>query len=108
MSATALFVQSLINAVGVAVTVPSPVLFLIVSALVYLFAVRDIRFSSRLGLMLEVISVAIIAMVCFLSWQAHGYALDAKQLHLQGASFVTQALLNVEHDMEGMVPAGAK
>jgi amino acid transporter len=85
-AATALFMQALITAVGFG-TVPSYVLYLIISALVYVYAVRNIRFSSRLGLGLEVISVAIIALVCFLSWRAHGFAMDPKQNHLQGASF---------------------
>ena len=84
-AATALFVQSLITALGSPITVPSPVLYLGISALVYLFAVRDIRFSSRLGLGLEVISLVIIALVCFLSWKAHGFATDVKQNHLTGA-----------------------
>ncbi|HUO23418.1 MAG TPA: APC family permease [Caulobacteraceae bacterium] len=86
-AATALFVQALITAVGINVTVPSYILDAGISILVYLFAVRDIRFSSRLGLALEVVSLAIIALVCFLSWQAHGFALDAKQDHMVGASW---------------------
>jgi amino acid transporter len=82
-----LFVQSLITALGLGIVVPNAILYAGISILVYLFAVRDIRFSSRLGLGLEVISVAIIAIVCFLSWQHHGFALDAKQNSLKGASF---------------------
>lgn len=84
---TALFVQSLITALGSPIVVPTYVLYLGISVLVYLFAVRDIRFSSRLGLALEVISVAIIALVCFLSWKAHGFAGDVKQNQLAGANF---------------------
>ena len=86
-AATALFVQSLITALGFPLIVPSWVLFLGISGLVYLFAVRDIRFSSRLGLALEAISLVIIGVVCFLSWQAHGFQLDVKQDHLVGASW---------------------
>jgi amino acid transporter len=85
-AATALFVQSLITALGFGGVIPSYIIYFGISGLVYLFAVRDIRFSSRLGLGLEVVSVAIIAVVCFLSWKAHGFALDVKQDHLQGAS----------------------
>jgi len=90
-AATALFVQSLITAVGITTIVPTWILYLGISVLVYLFAVRDIRFSSRLSLGLEVISVAIIALVCFLSWKAHGFALDVKQNQLAGSSFGTIA-----------------
>ena len=84
-AATALFVQALISATGFG-TVPTWIVYLGISILVYLFAVRDIRFSSRLGLALEVVSLAIIALVCFLSWQTHGFSLDIKQNHLVGAS----------------------
>jgi amino acid transporter len=86
-AATALFVQSLITALGFGIVVPNAILYAGISILVYLFAVRDIRFSSRLGLGLEVVSVVIIAIVCFLSWQHHGFALDSKQNSLKGASF---------------------
>lgn len=85
-AATALFAQALVTAVGIPVTVPPVLLFLVISLLVYLFAIRDIRFSSRLGLALEVVSVAIIALVCFLSWKAHGFALDPKQNSFEGSS----------------------
>ena len=84
-AATALFAQSLITAIGLTVTVPPYVLFFVISLLVYYFAIRDIRFSSRLGLALEVVSIVIIALVCFLSWQSHGFALDPKQDQLDGA-----------------------
>ena len=33
------------------------------------------------------VSIIVIAIVCFLSWQAHGFAADTKQLSLSGASF---------------------
>ena len=86
-AATAIFVQALVTALVPSLVIPSYVIFAGISLLVYLFAVRDIRFSSRLGLSLEIVSVAIIALVCFLSWKAHGFALDAKQNHLSGANF---------------------
>jgi amino acid transporter len=84
---TALFVQSLITGLGFSLVVPPVVLYAGISALVYVFAVRDIRFSSRLGLGLEVVSLIVIALVCFLSWQAHGFAVDTQQISLKGASF---------------------
>ena len=86
-AATALFVQSLATAMGFGGTIPTWLLYLGISVLVYLFAVRDIRFSSRLGLGLEVVSLVIIALVCFLSWKAHGFALDAKQNSMVGSNF---------------------
>lgn len=90
-AATALFAQSLLTALGAPGAVPSYVLFFGISVLVYLFAVRDIRFSSRLGLGLEVLSVVIIALVCFMSWKAHGFALDPAQNALKGVKFTSVA-----------------
>ncbi len=86
---TALFMQSLLTAAGVTTPVPPFILYLVISAAVWFFAHRDIRLSARLGLVLEIISVAIIAFVCFLSWQSHGFALDAKQNTLQGSSLAS-------------------
>ncbi len=84
---TALFAQTLITGLGFALVVPNIILYAIISALVYLFAVRDIRISSRLGLALEVVSLIVVALVCLLSWRAHGFAVDAKQVSLKGVSF---------------------
>ena len=84
---TALFMQSLITGLGFAIVVPPVILYAVISLGVYYFAVRDIRFSSRLGLALEVLSLLVIALVCFLAWQAHGFATDTNQLTLKGASF---------------------
>ncbi len=88
--ATALFVQSLVTTFG-GPTLPTWIVYLGISALVYLFAVRDIRFSSRLGLGLEVVSLVIIALVCFLSWKAHGFAMDVKQNTMAGAGMKSVA-----------------
>ena len=44
-----------------------------------------------MGLVLEAISVALILVVCFIIWNQYGFALDAKQIHLEGASFSAAA-----------------
>jgi len=79
---TSLFLQDLVTAAGFG-TVPPILLFAVVSLVVWLFAVRDIRISSRLGLTVEVISVSIILLICVISLQDHGFALDTKQLKLE-------------------------
>jgi amino acid transporter len=91
---TSLFLQDLLSAAGIG-TVPPIVLFAVVSLVVWLFAVRDIRISSRLGLTVEVISVSIILLICFISLKDHGFAIDTKQLKLEGASFgsIAQAIV---------------
>lgn len=93
-AATALFLQDLLSAFGVP-ELPRAILFAVISIGVWLLAVRDIRISSRVGLTIEAISMSIILIVCFISWQAHGFALDVKQDTLAGASFgsVAQAIV---------------
>jgi amino acid transporter len=93
-AATALFLQDLLSAFGVPL-LPRAILFAVISIGVWLLAVRDIRISSRIGLTIEAISMSIILIVCFISWQAHGFALDIKQDTLAGASFgsVAQAIV---------------
>ncbi len=93
-AATGLFVQDILSAFGVPL-LPRALIFLVISLGVWLLAVRDIRISSRIGLTIEAISMTIILIVCFISWQAHGFTLDVKQDTLQGASFgsVAQAIV---------------
>jgi amino acid transporter len=93
-AATALFIQALLTAAGIA-TAPPILLFAVISIAVWLFAVRDIRISSRIGLTVEVISMAIILFVCFIVLKDHGFTADTKQLKLEGASFgsVAQAIV---------------
>ena len=93
-AATALFLQDLLSAFGVPL-LPRAILFAVISIGVWLLAVRDIRISSRVGLTIEAISMSIILIVCFISWQAHGYTMDIKQDTLAGASFgsVAQAIV---------------
>src|ERR1700712_2615581 len=43
-AATALFVQSLVTSLGFTIVIPTYLLFAAISILVYLFAIRDIRF----------------------------------------------------------------
>ncbi|MBU6398389.1 MAG: APC family permease [Rhodospirillales bacterium] len=93
-AATGLFLQDILSAFG-APLLPRALIFLVISLGVWLLAVRDIRISSRVGLTIEAISMTIILIVCFISWQAHGFSLDVKQDTLQGASFssVAQAIV---------------
>lgn len=93
-AATALFLQDLLSAFGVPL-LPRAILFAVISIGVWLLAVRDIRISSRVGLTIEAISMSIILIVCFISWQAHGFTMDIKQDTLAGASFgsVAQAIV---------------
>lgn len=93
-AATGLFIQDLLGDIGIT-SVPDAVLYFLISVLIWVFAQRDIRISSRVGLTLEVVSVSIILLVCFISWSANGFATDVQQVNLTGATFgsVAQAIV---------------
>jgi amino acid transporter len=85
--ATAMFFQDFLAGIGISLAIPNVVLYFVVSVLVWIFAYRDIKFSLQMALVLESISMALILIVCFIIWGEHGFALDPKQVHLEGATF---------------------
>ncbi len=87
--ATSIFIKSFLTAIHVAYMPPNIVIYLVISGLAFMFAARDIRMSSRLGLTLEAISVSIILVVCVAAWSHVGFAVDTKQLHFEGATIGT-------------------
>ena len=82
--ATSIFVKTFFTALHIGFMPSSILLYLIVSALALLLAIRDIRLSSRVGLSLEAISVGIILIVSVFALGHAGFALDTKQLSLSG------------------------
>ena len=84
--ATSIFVKTLLAALGVGYVPNTIFLYLVVSLLAVLLAVRDIRLSSRIGLTLEAVSVAIILVVTVSALAHAGFKLDAKQLSLEGVA----------------------
>jgi amino acid transporter len=87
--ATAMFIQDFFAGIGLQFAIPNVVLYFVVLTGVWFFAYRDIKFSLRMGLVLESISVALILTVCFIIWGKNGFAFDPKQIHLEGASLAT-------------------
>jgi amino acid transporter len=71
------------------------VIYFGLSGLIWVFATRDVRFSARVSLSLEVISVAILLFVCATTWARHGFAIDSVQISLKGSSLsaVGQAIV---------------
>ncbi len=94
-AATSLFIDALLTALGFSAQVPRVALYAILSFLIWAFATRDIRISSRFGLSMEVISVAIISFVCVLTWAKHGFTIDNAQMTMKGSSWsaVGQAIV---------------
>ncbi len=85
--ATSIFFKDFVVAIGIKAVVPNFLIYIAVSALIFLLAYRDVKMSTRLGLSLEVLSVAAILIVCFFIWHKAGFKLDPEQVHLKGASF---------------------
>ncbi len=85
--ATSLFFKALIAALGITTMIPNPIIYIAVSALIWLMAYRDVKFSTRFGLSLEAVSVTAILVVCFFVWKKFGFHIDEQQVHMPGASF---------------------
>ena len=85
--ATSIFFKDFIVAIGIKTMVPNFLIYIAVSALIFLLAYRDVKMSTRLGLSLEVLSVAAILIVCFFIWHKAGFKIDPAQVQLKGASF---------------------
>jgi len=85
--ATSIFVKTFFASIGMPIAVPNILMYLIISGLVWLFATRDIRISSRIGLTLEVISVSIIMIVLVITLAHYKFTPDTTQITLKGSSF---------------------
>jgi amino acid transporter len=93
--ATSIFVKTFFSSIGVTIAIPNLLMYLIISGLVWVFATRDVRISSRIGLTLEGISMTIILGVVIVALAHAHFAPDTTQLTLKGASFggITQAIV---------------
>jgi amino acid transporter len=80
--ATSIFIKTLLTGLQISFVPNTIALYVLVSGLALLFAWRDIRFSSRLGLGLEAVSVVIILVVSIAALSTSGFKLDAKQFSL--------------------------
>jgi amino acid transporter len=83
--AASIFFKDFIAAIGITTVVPNDLIYIIISALVFALAYRDVKLSTRLGLTLEILSVAAIIVVCFIIWKNLGFKMDPLQDHLVGA-----------------------
>jgi amino acid transporter len=75
-----IFVNNVLSAFGLAGSAPPNwAIAVLLTALVWFAAYRDIRLSSRVGLVLEAISISIIVMITAIMVARHGTALDSIQ-----------------------------
>jgi amino acid transporter len=93
--ATSIFIKTFFLTLGFALPIPNILMYFLVSLAIWMFASRDIRISSRIGLTLEAISVTIILAVIVVTLAHYGFKPDMKQVTLKGASFgsVAQAIV---------------
>jgi len=93
--ATSIFIKTMLTGLGVTFVPPTLLLYAIVSGLIYLLSSRDMRISSRIGLSLEGISMAIILFVCISVLTQYGFHLDPKQVSMEGLdlSAIPQAIV---------------
>jgi amino acid transporter len=93
--ATSIFAKTFFASIGLNFTIPNAVYYVILSVLIWGFATRDVRISSRIGLTLEAISVTIILAVIIVTLSHYGFKPDTTQITLKGASFggITQAIV---------------
>ncbi len=82
--ATSIFIKTMLTGLGVTFVPPTLALYAIVSALIWLLSSRDMRISSRIGLSLEAVSMAIILFVCISVLMQFGLHIDAKQVSMEG------------------------
>jgi amino acid transporter len=69
------------------VSVPPVILFALGTFLVWLVAYKDIQLSTRIMLLLEGGSMALILLVCCIVFIKHGAIIDPAQFKLEGLSF---------------------
>ena len=89
--ATSIFIKTFFTSLGFTAPIPSTLLYFLISAGIWAFACRDIKISARIGLTLEVVSVAIILFVCVYTFAHFGFKIDARQTHLEGIDFKSAA-----------------
>jgi amino acid transporter len=70
-----------------AVSAPAVLLAVLAVLLSIVIAYRDIKFSARVMVLIELSSVALIAFVCALLLYQHGLHIDAAQFSLRGVHF---------------------
>ncbi len=86
---TGIYFGSLLEGWGVSgsSTAAQLVIYLVVAVLAAAFAVFGIKLSTRVGLVLEVISVSVVLIVMVVVVVDNGLSIDGSQLSLEGATF---------------------
>ncbi len=83
------YLGSFLEGIGISgtSTITQVILYVVFAALAAGFAVAGIKLSTRVGLVLEVISVAAVLIVFVVVVVQNGLSIDTSQLRLEGATF---------------------
>ena len=92
---TSIFLKTFIASLGFTLALGNIPMYLILSVLIWMFASRDIRISSRIGLTLEAVSALIILSVILVTLSHYNFKPDMQQFTLKGANFsgIAQAIV---------------
>jgi amino acid transporter len=79
--------RQFLDIVGIHTSIPAFVFFAISAVLCWTLAVKDVRLSSMMTLILEGLSVLCILTLAAIVLFKHGIAVDSAQIHLTGVTF---------------------
>ncbi|MGB9279936.1 MAG: APC family permease [Pseudonocardiaceae bacterium] len=86
MTGFTIFSRQFLGILGIHTSIPAFVFFAISAVLCWTLAVKDIRLSSVLTIILEGLSVACILALAAIVLFKHGIAIDSAQVHLTGVT----------------------
>ncbi|MGW4242534.1 APC family permease [Nocardia sp. NPDC004722] len=86
MTGFAIFDREVLSLLGIHANIPAVVFFAVLGVIAWALAVKDVRLSSMLTLILEGISVVCILALAVVVVFAHGIHVDTDQLSLHGTS----------------------
>ncbi len=87
MTGFTIFSRQFLDIVGIHTSIPAFVFFAISAVCCWTLAVKDIRLSSMLTLILEGLSVLCILALAAIVLFKHGIVIDTAQIHLTGVTF---------------------
>jgi amino acid transporter len=87
MTGFTIFSRQFLDIIGMHTSIPTFAFFAISAVLCWTLAVKDVRLSSMMTLILEGLSVVCILAVAAIVLFKHGIAVDSAQIHLTGVTF---------------------
>jgi amino acid transporter len=92
MTGFTIFCRQFLDIVGIHTAIPAFVFFAISAGICWTLAVKDIRLSSMLTIILEGLSVVCILALAAIVLFKHGITVDSAQVHLKGVTWRSMSL----------------